>query len=58
MLYDGKRPHEMSAEELEAAEAYCLKTMRDANAVYELNRVGFLEITEEQSRRAIAKAMN
>lgn len=58
MLYDGKRPRELSAEELDAAEQYCLKTMRDANAVYELNRVGFAELCEERSRRLIAAKLN
>jgi hypothetical protein len=54
MLYAGKRPEEMDAEELQAAEACVLEGMRNANQVYELNRAGFLELCEEQSRRHIA----
>jgi hypothetical protein len=55
MLFDGKRVGEMSAEELDAADAYCTRMMRDANTVFDLNRVGLIEVCEERTRRLLGE---
>lgn len=54
MLYAGKRPEELTSQELEAAEEIVRNMLTQANAVYEANRIAYLELSEEQTRRATA----
>ncbi len=51
MLFDGKRPEEMTQDELEAAAVYCVRMEREAQKVASLNRAGLVELALEYERR-------
>jgi hypothetical protein len=51
MLFDGKRPDEMTKDELESAAAYCARMVAQAEAVRELNKAGLAELSLEYDRR-------
>lgn len=49
--YDGKRPEDLTDEELEAAAVYCTRMVQQASQVAELNRAGLAELGLEYERR-------
>jgi hypothetical protein len=51
MLYDGKRPEELTREEIEAAAVYCNRMKHWAAMVFEQNDAGLQELAEEYERR-------
>lgn len=51
MLYDGKRPNELSPEEIEAAVVYCHRMKLWAAQVFERNDAAIEELNEEYARR-------
>lgn len=51
MFYDGKRPEELSNEELEAAAVYCTRMVVQASQIAELNKAGLVELGLEYERR-------
>lgn len=55
MLYAGKRPEEMTSEELEAAAVYCTQMVERAYQIAELNKAGLEELGQEYERRRTAK---
>jgi hypothetical protein len=51
MLYDGKKPEELTKDELEAAAVYCTRMMVEAQNMVDLNRAGLIELGLEYERR-------
>jgi hypothetical protein len=51
MIYDGKRPEELSREELEAAAIYCTRMKHWAAQVFERNDAALMELGEEYASR-------
>jgi hypothetical protein len=51
MLYSGKRPEDMTGDELEQAEAYVLRHLQLAHSQYNINLAAYQELAAEQSRR-------
>ena len=58
MLFDGKRPEELTDEELEAAAVYCTRAVVQASQVVELNKLGLAELGLEYERRLKREALN
>jgi hypothetical protein len=51
MLYAGKRPEDLSLEELQGALVYCHQHMQNAERVYQLNHAAMAELSIEIDRR-------
>jgi hypothetical protein len=51
MLYDGKRPQELSNEELEAAAVYCHRMKHWTAQVFERNDAAIQELSAEYASR-------
>jgi hypothetical protein len=51
MLYDGKRPEELSNDEIEAAAVYCTRMKHWAAQVFEQNDAALIELGEEYGKR-------
>jgi hypothetical protein len=51
MLYDGKKPEDLSRDELEAAAVYCARMKHWAALVFEQNDAGLEELAQEYERR-------
>jgi hypothetical protein len=51
MLYDGKKPEELTQDELEAAAVYCARMKMWAAQVFEQNDAAIQELSEEHFRR-------
>jgi hypothetical protein len=51
MLYDGKRPEELSNDEIEAAAVYCHRMKHWAAQVFEQNDAALIELGEEYGKR-------
>jgi len=51
MLYNKKRPEQLTGEELDEAQARALQGMLDADDHFKLNKAAFLELQCEQERR-------
>jgi hypothetical protein len=51
MLYDGKRPEELTRDDIEAAAVYCNRMKHWAAMVFEQNDAGLQELAEEYERR-------
>ena len=58
MLYDGKRPQEMTGEELDAAALYLVTKRDEAQRMVQLNDAGLAELVDEYERRLRLKGMN
>jgi len=53
MLYDGKKPEELTKDELEAAAVYCARMKHWAAMVFEQNDAGLAELALEYERRGL-----
>jgi len=51
MLYDGKKPEELSPDELEAAAVYCTRKVVEHSQLAELNKAALVELGLEYERR-------
>lgn len=58
MLYDGKRPDELSDDELDAAALYCVRMRDQAKAIVDLNDAGLAELVGEYERRLARGPLN
>lgn len=58
MLYAGKRPNEMSDEELEAAAVYCTRKVVEFTEMAELNKQALIELGLEYESRLPGHTVN